>query len=216
MHLLDTKFKIGASHTIGSYVLPGDIMESISTRVNQPLRLTLSPCEEIVQDIKEDKLDLGFIELPYNDNDMDNDVMCQKWMEDELVVCSKTKLPTFIGEKELNHYRVISCKKNSSQRKFVEDFLFKEGLSCYDFQTMMEVDHPTAIITNIKWSKPRVDSSTVAIVPKVCITHELESKTFYASRIHNKTLIRKFYIVYKKELLNHFSFPFLGISSSST
>lgn len=204
----ERKFKIGASYTIGSYVLPGGTIESIRQEVNQKIKLTLASCEEIVNAVKTDELDLGFIESPH----FSEGLVFKEWMEDELVVCSKTKLPPEIGEKELNHYRIISREKGSSQRESIEAFLRDEGLSYYDFESIREVNRPTAIIENVKWSKPRSSSSTVAIVSKVSIEHELKYKTLYASRIHGKALMRKFYIVHKKELLNQFTFPFLGLT----
>jgi CheY-like chemotaxis protein len=204
----EKKFKIGASHTIGSYVLPGEIIESIREEVNQKIKLSLCSCSDIVTAIKNKELDLGFIEFPSPDENL----VFKEWMEDELVVCSKTELPRAIGEKEINHYRIISREKGSAKREFIEDFLRKEGLSYYDFESITEVNKPTAIIENVKWARPRSTSSTVAIVSKVAIEHELKYKTLYSSRIHGKALMRKFYIVYNKELLNRFDFSFLGLT----
>jgi CheY-like chemotaxis protein len=204
----EKKFKIGASHTIGSYVLPGEIIESIREEVNQKIKLTLSSCDEIVHAVKMGKLDLGFIEFPH----FDESLVFKEWREDELVVCSKTELPRAIGEKEFNHYRIISREKGSAKRDFVEAFLRGEGLSYYDFESITEVDKPTAIIENVKWAKPRSSSATVAIVSKVSIEHELKYNTLYSARIHGKPLMRKFYIVYKETLLNKFKFSFLGLA----
>ena len=190
----EDKFKIAASHTIGSHLLPGPIIDSIHQSVKQKIKLTLAPGKEIVRAIKENKLDLGFIESP----SLDNQIKEVEWLEDEMLLCSKKELSPTLYKKELSHCRLICDEQGSEDREFIEDFLEEQELSLYDFDSISEVNNPTAIIQSIKWSKPHAAITAVAIVSKIAIEYELKYNDLYASSINNQTMIKKFYIIYKE------------------
>ncbi|NEW61625.1 LysR family transcriptional regulator, partial [Sulfurovum sp. bin170] len=192
---IEDKFRVGASHTIGSYILPGEIIDSIHQQVNRQIKLIVAPCDEVVKAIKEQKLDLGFIESPV----FDDSLVYREWMEDELVVCSKKQLPSSLSEEDLNRCRIVGRERGSLSRAFIENFLEKQGLSYYDFDSISEVDSPIAIIQSIKWSKPHAPITAVAIVSKLAIEYELKYNDLYESSINNTPIIRKFYILYRED-----------------
>ncbi len=191
----EKKFQLGASPTIGEHILPGKPIDTIFQKVNQKIKLTIAPCNEIIKALKEDKLDLGFIESPI----FDDALVYREWMEDELVVCSKKQLPHALHREELNHCRIVCRESASPTRVFIEDFFETQGLSYYDFASISEVNNPTAIIQSIKWSKPHAPITAVAIVSKLAIEHELKYNDLYISYINNQPMMRKFYILYKEE-----------------
>ena len=188
-------FQLGASHTIGSYILPGESIDTIHQEVEGKIKLTLAPCDEIVKAIKEKRLDLGFIESPI----FDESVVYREWMEDELVLCSKKELARSLYKEDLNGCRLISREKGSLNREFIENFLHEQGLSYDDFHALSEVDNPTAIVQSIKWSRPLAPITSVAIVSKISIEYELKYKDLYASTINDTSLIRKFYMLYRED-----------------
>ena len=188
-------FRLGASHTIGSYILPGERIDRIHQQVNKKIKLTIAPCDEIVKAVREKKLDLGFIESPV----FDENLLHKDWMDDELVVCSKKQLPSSLDEDDINKCRIVCREKGTLSRKFIENFLYKQGLSCYDFASISEVDSPVAIIQSIKWSKPHTPITAVAIVSKIAIEYELKYNDLYESSINNTPIIRKFYLIYQKD-----------------
>ena len=191
----ENRFNIGASHTIGSHLLPGSPIDTIHQKVDQKIKLTLAPCNEIVKALKEKKLDLGFIESPLFDEELTH----VSWLEDEMVLCSKKQLPPMLYKKDLNHCRIVCDEKGSEERAFIEDFLEKQLLSLDDFDAISEVNNPTAIIQSIKWSKPHAPITAVAIVSKMAIEYELKYNELYASSINNQTIIKKFYIIYRED-----------------
>jgi DNA-binding transcriptional LysR family regulator len=192
---IDDKFRLGASPTIGSYILPGEHIDTIHQYLNKKIKLTIAPCNEIVNAIKEKKLDLGFIESPV----FDDTLVYKEWMDDEMVVCSKKKLPKSLSKKDLNLCRIVSRERGALSRIFVEDFLERQGLSYADFDSISEVDTPTAIIQSIKWSKPHAPITAVAIISKLSIEYELKYNDLHASIIHNTPIMRKFYILYRED-----------------
>ncbi len=190
----EDKFRLGASHTIGSYILPGEIIDTIHQKADRKIKLTVAPCNEIVKAIKEKRLDLGFMESPV----FDNSLVYREWMDDELVICSKKKLPNSLGKDDLNRCRLVSSERGSFSRAFIEDFLEEQGLFYDDFDSISEVDNPTAIIQSIKWSKPNAPITTVAVVSKIAIEYELKYDHLYESSINNTPIVRKLYILYRE------------------
>ncbi len=190
----EDKFRLGASYTIGSYLLPGEIIDTIHQKVDRKIKLTVAPCNEIVKAIKEKRLDLGFMESPV----FDNSLVYREWMDDELVICSKKKLPNSLGKDDLNRCRLVSSERGSFSRAFIEDFLEEQGLFYDDFDSISEVDNPTAIIQSIKWSKPNAPITTVAVVSKIAIEYELKYDHLYESSINNTPIVRKLYILYRE------------------
>lgn len=188
-------FRLGASYTIGSYILPGEPIGTIQQYIDGKIKLTIAPCDEIVKAINANKLDIGFIESPI----FDDSLTYHEWMEDELIVCSKKELPSSLTKDDLKSCRLICREKKSLSREFIQTFLKAQGLSLADFHAVSEVDNPTAIIQSIKWSRPLADISSVAIVSKLAIEYELKYNDLYGSTINNTAIIRKFYILYREE-----------------
>ncbi len=195
----EDNFRIGASPTIGMYILPGEVIDTIHNKVNCKIKLIIAPCNEIIKALKEKKLDLGFIESPI----FDDALVYREWMEDEMVLCSKKELKKPLSREDLASCRIVCREKNSLSRVFIEDFFQTQGMSHNDFNAISEVDNTTAIIQSIKWSKPHNPITAVAMVSKISIEYELKYNDLYSSHINNTPLSRKFYILYEEDSENH-------------
>ena len=90
-------------------------------------------------------------------------------------------------------------RKVHSSRAFIEDFLEEQGLFYDDFNSVSEVDNPTAIIQSIKWSKPNAPITAAAIVSKIAIEYELKYDHLYESSMNNTPIIRKLHILYRED-----------------
>jgi DNA-binding transcriptional LysR family regulator len=187
--------KLAASYTIGSYILPGKPISDISERLNSKIQLNITTCDNIIDGVKRGRYSLGLIETPI----FDRELIYKKWMEDELVVCSKMPIPNSIEESELNRYRLIARKEDSLTRTVIGDFLKKVGLSYKSFKSISEIDNPTAVIQSIKWSRPNRENPTIAIVSKLAIEDELAREELYKSRIKDSPIMRNFYLVYNRD-----------------
>jgi len=190
---------LAASYTIGSYILPGKPISDIAKKLNSKIRLSITTCDNIIDGVKRGEYSLGLIETPL----FDSALIYKKWMEDELVICSKIPMPNSIDEKELNRYKLLARRENSLTRRVISNFLHKIGLSYQSFKSISELDNATAAIQSIKWSKPNRDNPTVAIVSKLAIEDELRKKELYYSRIKNHPIIRNFYLIYDKKSYNN-------------
>jgi len=192
-------FNLGTSPTIGTHILPGDPLINISERLKSKIKLTIATCDKIIEGVKKKELDLGLIESPI----FDDALVYKEWMEDELVVCSKVPLHEPLGEEELSHCKLLCRNANSPTRVFITDFFKKLGLSYKTFDSLFEVDNATSAIQGIKWSKPNSEHPTVTIVSQLAIEDELDKEVLYQSRIENKSMIRKFYLIHDKDAKDH-------------
>ncbi len=191
---IDT-IKLAASYTIGSYILPGKPISDISEKLHSKIQLDITTCDNIIDGVKRDEYNLGLIETPL----FDDALVYKKWMEDELVICSKMPIPDSVDENEINRYRLIARKEDSLTRMVINDFLQKVGLSYQSFKSVSEIDNATAAIQSIKWSKPNRENPTVAIVSELAIEDELKREELYKSRIKDNPIIRSFYLIYNEK-----------------
>ena len=192
---MNKTFNLGTSPTIGTHILPGEPLINISQRLGSKIKLTISTCDKIVEGVKNKEFDLGLIESPI----FDDALVYKEWMEDELVVCSKVPLHDPLGEDELSHCKLLCRDVDSPTRVFITNFFRKVGLSYGTFDSLFQVDNATSAIQGIKWSKPDSEHPTVTIVSHLAIEDELDKEVLFESRIDNKPMRRKFYLIYDKE-----------------
>lgn len=187
-------FHLAASYTIGSHILPGETINTIQKILQDKLKLTILPCDEIIAGIKEGIFDLGLIESPL----FDSSLIYKEWIEDELVICSKKPLANTLCEEELKSCKLICRKEGSLTRNLITNFLKDCHLSYKSFKSISEIDNATAIIQSIKWAKPNLKNPTIAIMSQLAIQDELKYNELYQSRICNNPIIRKFHFIYSK------------------
>jgi len=188
-------FKVGASYTIGSHILPGEPMTHMGEALQRRVALNITTCDKIIEGVKCQQFDLGLIETPLFDEKLNY----QEWMEDELVICSKMPIPPIVSQKEIQNYRLIARKEDSLTRLVISKFLAQEGLSYQSFYSISEIDNATATIQSIKWSKPNPQHPTVAIVSQLSIEDELKKGELYIARLKNTPMMRTFYLIYNPQ-----------------
>jgi len=188
-------FRLGASYTIGTYVIPGECLNAMSETINNDVNLSIDVSDNIVQKLKDRKLDVGLIESPV----MDGDLMYREWLEDELVVVSNVPIPKTLKTEELYDYRWICREESSHTRRIVSEVFEELGVSCKSFDVISEVSNTTAVLQAIKRSKKDVAKPAVSIISKHAIAEEVAKGELFESRLRGYTMKRKFYIVYTKE-----------------
>jgi len=189
-------FRLGASFTIGNYIIPGECLNTISEIINNDINLSIQESQDIIDNIKDRKLDLGLIESPI----VDDSLIYREWLEDELVVFSNTPLPKLLSTEELYDYRWICRNDGSYTRKVVSEVFEELGVSCKSFNVLSEVSNTTAVLQTIKRSKTSAElAPVVSIVSKYAIADEVQKGELYESRIRGYTMKRKLFMVYAKE-----------------
>jgi DNA-binding transcriptional LysR family regulator len=191
---MNEKFRLGASGTIGTLILPGEPLIRISKRLGRTVQLTIDTCDRIIEGIKNKTLDLGLIESPI----FDDDLVYREWMEDELVVCSNMPLESTLDTDTLSRCKLLCRNTYSPTRIFINDFFEEIGFSYDTFYALTEIDNSSAAIQGLKWAKPDQEHPTVAIVSQLAIESELQKKMLYQARIEDRPMMRKFYLIYDR------------------
>ncbi len=187
-------FIIGASFTIGNYVLP-EVLNNIKEAISNDVLIKVEVSEKVLQEVMEKKCDLGLIESPI----FKEGLIYREWMEDELVLFSNTPLPKYVKKEDLYDFKWICREEGSHTRKMVSELFESMGVECKNFNVISEVSSSTAVVQTILRSPVDKDHPTVSIISKYAIASEVESGKLYESRIKGHKLKRKFYIAYTKE-----------------
>ncbi len=186
-------FVIGASFTIGNYILPNclnDIKESIKNDVF----IKVDKSDKIIDEVLEKRIDLGVVEsYVYREG-----VIAREWIEDELVLFSNIAIPRYVKKDDLYKFDWICRDEDSHTRKIVSEMFDEMGIECASFKVKSVVGSSTAVKQTILKS-PKEGRPTVSIISKSVIEDEVQQGTLYEARIRNFKLRRKFHIVYSKD-----------------
>ncbi|WLF70563.1 LysR family transcriptional regulator [Clostridium septicum] len=127
------KITIGASTTIGIYILPEIIKEFSSEFKDIEISLIIENTEHIEKLILENKIDFAYIEGSIESDE----ISAEKIWEDELVfICGKNhkfKGRKVVLGKELADEKFIMREKGSGTRENVENFLKNKRVPCKIF-----------------------------------------------------------------------------------
>lgn len=188
-------FKLGASYTIGTYVIPGQCLNTIGKAINNDINLSIDLSENIIAKLKERKFDVGLIESPV----IDNDLIYREWLEDELVVVSNTPISKLLNTEELYDFSWICRDEGSYTRKIVSEVFEELGVTCKSFDVLSEVSNTTAVLQTIKKAGKDATKPVVSIISRHAISDEVQKGELFESRLRGYTMTRKFFIVYTKE-----------------
>ena len=188
-------FRLGASFTIGTYIIPGECLNTMSEIINNDINLSISFSMEVINKLKDRKLDIGLIESPI----FDNDLVYREWIEDELIVVSNVPIPKILNTEELYDFRWICREESSHTRKVIAEVFSELGVSCKNFDVISEVSNTTAVLQNLKKSKKDPNKPVTTIISKYAVSDEVANGQLYEARLRGYPMHRNFYIVYSKE-----------------
>jgi len=190
----DITFNLGASFTIGNYIIPGDCMIGIKEAIGNDVNLTIEVSKVIVDKIKSRSLDMGLIEAPIYDEEL----VYRNWLEDELVLFSNTPLPRTVNIEDLYNFDWVCRERGSHTRKVIQEKFETINVSCKEFNVVSEVNSSTALLNSVMRSKQNLERPLVSIISKYAIAQEVNNKKLYEARIKGITMDRNLYIVYNR------------------
>ena len=136
---------VGASTTIAEFMLPRIMGQFKSTYPNVRPRLIVANSEAIEVRVAEHTIDIGFIESPSHQPNLETDICC----EDELqVVCSpKFPLAKFkeLTPEQLVAHPYVSREPGSGTREFTDEYLRRAGVATDQLKMVMELGSPIAL-----------------------------------------------------------------------
>ena len=188
-------FRLGASYTIGTYIIPGQCLNTIGDAINNSVSLDIDLSDNIIEKLKDRKLDVGLIESPV----IDSDLIYREWLEDELVVVSNVPIPKILKTEELYDFDWICRDEGSHTRKVVAEVFDELGVSSKSYNVLSQVSNTTTVLQTLKKSDRNPEKPVVSILSKYAIQDEVANEELYEARLRGYTMMRKFFIVYSKE-----------------
>ena len=184
---------LGASTTIAQYVLPRLLSEFCTTHPKVRPRLVSGNTEQIVADVDDEKIALGFIEGPPKNRDL----TVVPFLEDELVLLAPAGHEWAergeIEPEELVHSPLILRERGSGTREIVELALERHHIRRSSLNVVMELDSVEAIKSAVESGFGVGFASRWAIAKDVRI-----GPTFRIIQINGIRVLRKFLMISRK------------------
>ncbi|MCX7709492.1 MAG: LysR family transcriptional regulator [Clostridia bacterium] len=185
------RYNIGATLTIGEYVLPQLLGKHKRFNSHIDIILQVSNLEAIVKKLISGEIDLGIVEGPFDTSKF----FYEKLKDDELVLVtsplnsfvkrSKVKMTDVIGSGKLIHR-----EKGSGTRLVFENKLLELGYSLSDVQVYMEVGSIGAI-------KSLVEANLgYTIISKEAVKREIDAGSLVMIPIEGVRIMREFNFIY--------------------
>jgi len=183
-------YNIGASMTIGGYVLPSILAKHKKIYKNITMLLQVYNTEEIVEKLLTRKLDFAIVEGPFDKRKF----KFKKFKDDELVLAVSPEhdfaRQKHIDIKDVIKGNLILREKGSGTRKIFEDNVVKMGYDLRDIENYMEIGSISAI-------KSLVESNLgYTVISKETIKKELGIGTIKVVPIKDMRIVREFNFIY--------------------
>ncbi|MEW8993237.1 LysR family transcriptional regulator [Clostridium sp.] len=186
------RYNVGATLTIGGYVLPPIIGNYKMNNNNIDIILQVENTENIIQKLFSGEIILGVIEGPFDKSK----VIYEKFKDDELVfaisknheIAKKKKITI----EEILSEKLILREKGSGTRQIFEDYMAQQGFEPKNITPYMEIGDITAILSLVE------SGLGATVVSKEALNSTLMSKKFKALSIKNMRMKREFNFIYLK------------------
>jgi len=184
------QLRIGASTTIGIYILTDIIGKYTKENKGIDVSITIENTNNIVNLILENKIDFAYVEGPVHSDEL----IVEKFCDDELVVITSVEHPfakqKTIDIKALESEKIIMREKGSGTREVFENLLISHNLTIRKF---LELGNTEAI-------KKAVEASLgISCISKRAVQSELENKKLTAVPLQNIRISRKLSVIYHKD-----------------
>lgn len=187
-------FVIGASFMIGNYILP-EFLTQIQHAIKNDTMVKVNDSEAITEELLNKKVDLALLESPV----FQDGITYREWMEDELVLVSKTVLPKYVRKEDLNSFSWICREDESHTRQIILKEFHKIGVDCQSFNLRSVVTSSTAVKQTVLKSSTDGEEPIVSIISKHMIVDEVEKGELFFARVKGVKLTRTLYIAYLKD-----------------
>ena len=176
---------IGATLTIGEYVLPSIFGHLYQVRPGIEFKAKIANTDSIAQEVLERRLNIGLIEGPVPVN---RELVVENFWQDELVVVVPYHHPwagrTSVNLAELTKERMITREVGSGTRKFMEIVLRERGLDPGQLNITMELGSTHAI-------KQVVSAGLgITIISNLTVQYECDQRIFKILKIQDSPVYR--------------------------
>jgi DNA-binding transcriptional LysR family regulator len=186
-------FKIGASFTIGHYILPRHV-EDIKDQVKNDVFLSIDKSSRVIKMLEDKNIDVALVDIPVHQEG----IVAREWMEDELVIFSNQPIPSILEKEDLFKFNWICRDEGSPTRQLISEAFEEIDVDCSAFNVKGIVDNSTLAKETISHCIFK-NTPTVSIISRAAILKELKDKTLFEARLKDIKLSRKLYIAYSRD-----------------
>lgn len=198
------RYKIGATMTIGDYVLPRIIYDYMEVNKNISIALTVNNTNIILKKLLDRELSMALIEGPFDKTKF----KYKKFRDDDLVLVGPTKGELCKIESitidELLKENLILREKGSGTREIIEGVLTSKGYSQDVLNHHLEISSINGIKTLVE------EGAGLSILSKVSVEKEISSGTMKIIPIKNVFIHREFNFVYLYDTEINFIYDFIN------
>ncbi len=183
-------YNVGASMTIGGYVLPGILAKYKEENPNINIKLHVHNTEEILKLLKDRDLDLAIVEGLFDKSKYSY----RKFKDDELVLAASAKSRLLVHKKikinEILNGELILRERGSGTREILENKLIELGYDLNCLKPYMELGSISAIKSLVE------NDLGYTIISKETIKKELLAGFIKTMPIEGMKILRDFNFVY--------------------
>ena len=210
---------IGASQTIGTYLLPRILAMFAQAYPQIDLKVQVDSSRMIAKNVVDREVDIAIIggDIPI---ELRKNLKVENFVEDELALIIPMSHPFAIEKKklinkdDLYHLNFITLNSNSTIRKFIDDILIQNNIETKQFNIIMQLNSIEAIKTAVSLGLG------VAFVSSSAIEKEIKLKTIDIIKIDNIKITRTLSIITNRECYKSKAFEFfytqLGILKNTS
>lgn len=184
------KLVIGASKTIGTYIMPTIIHKFNEKEKDIEISMIIDNKHNIEEFILNNKVDIAFIEGTVSSKEI---ILKEIW-KDELVFISSTNHQwngkKYLSIDDLKSNKFVIREDGSGTRERFEDFLKSKDIK---FDSYIELSNLEAIVNYVK-----LDIG-VSCVPYICVLNEEKLKLINVYRLKNHNINRSLYSAIHKD-----------------
>jgi len=200
---------LGASTTIGEYVLPYLVGRFKKQFPEVDVSLVIANTEDIEMSILNTTLDVALVEGPVSGKDLN----IEKFLDDELVLITPIDHPWVKSKRisvfDLSQYPFITRERGSGTRHIIEDAFKKAGFDSDNLNIIMELGSTTAI-------KAAVCSGLgVSIISKWAAKDLVKQNRLTTIAINETKFERQFTVIYhERKFRTQAAYEFLNFLRS--
>lgn len=189
--LVGGKLMIGASISIGTYILPEMLVQFRKKHPNVQIKVEMAQCEQIVKRILDYSIELSFVGHCY---ESDKRLSVKPFHADPMLLIVSKKHPwakrRSVRLQDLANEPFLLSRKGSGTRNIVEEVLDKAGVA---LSKTMELGTTEAVKQAVK------AGLGVSILSKHLVKKELETGLIASVPLQGVNLKRDLYLVYHKD-----------------
>lgn len=184
------KIYLGASSTIGTYILPEIMKDYCNDFKNIDISLNIANTENIENLVLNNKVDFAFIEGKLKSDEIVKTVI---WEDEIVFICNKAhefvKVES-IDESKIKGEKLIVRENGSGSREIINDYLEKNHIK---YNVFMELGNSEAIIRTVK------NGLGVGCISSKCIENTNFPEEINIFRLKNHHIKRKLYLIIHKD-----------------